>query len=180
MTTFEHATRLGFAVQGFLARPPIDALLDPSPPLEVTRQKLEMSLRQLEKLGSLTADEEEALRDYVRHGKLPAPPSGPALLTVGSTLITVALFLYAVGPGSLFEGLLPGLDHVVQATLDGKLYGGDDAALACAAIATTQVLQGLWSVPAEVGEVPVAGLRDGLKSALGLKSTHGHKSGHPR
>jgi|1186.fasta_scaffold184154_2 hypothetical protein len=170
MTTLEDATKLGLAVQGFLARPPIDPLLDPSAPTEVMRQRLELRLYQLEKLGAISSEEGTALRDYVRHGELPAPPSGPALLTVGSTLITVVLFLYAVGPGSLFGGMLPGLDHVVDATLDGKLHGGDEAALTCAAIAATQVLQGLKSVAAEVSEVAVLGLKDGLKSAYGLKS----------
>jgi hypothetical protein len=170
MTTFEDATELGFAVRGFLARPPIDALLDPSLPDEVLKQRLDMSLHHLEKLDALTEYEATALRDYVTHGELPASPSGPALLTVGSTLITVVLFLHAVGPGSLFGGMLQGLDHVVDATLDGKLHGGDDAAVTCAAIATTQVLQGLKSVVAEVDPFAVTGLKSGLKSALGLKS----------
>jgi hypothetical protein len=170
MTTFEDATELGFAVKGFLARPPIDALLDPALPTEVVKQRLEMSLFHLEKLDALTSYEATALRDYVRHGKLPPPPSGPALLTVGSTLITVALFLYAVGPGSLFGGMLQGLDHVVDAALDGKLHGGDDAAVTCAAIATTQVLQGLKSIAVEVDAFAVTGLKSGLKSALGIKN----------
>ncbi|GAB2801581.1 hypothetical protein GCM10027176_02200 [Actinoallomurus bryophytorum] len=170
MTTFEDATELGFAVKGFLARPPIDALLDPSLPEDVLKQRLEMSLHHLEKLDAVTEPEATAIRDYIRHGKLPAPPSGPALLTVGSTLITVVLFLHAVGPGSLFGGMLQGLDHVVDATLDGRLHGGNDAAVTCAAIATTQVLQGLKSVVVEVDTFAVTGLKSGLKSALGLKS----------
>jgi hypothetical protein len=170
MTTLENATRLGLAVQGFLARPPMDPLLDPALPTAVTKQRLELSLYQLERLGALTSDEGTTLRDYVEHGRLPAPPSGPALLTVGSTLTTVVLFLHAIGPGSLFGGMLPGLDHVVDATLDGQLHGGDEAALACAAIATTQVLQGLKSVQAEISVFAVQGLKDGLKSAWGLKS----------
>jgi hypothetical protein len=170
MTTFEDATELGFAVKGFLARPPIDALLDPPVPPEVLKQRLDLSLHHLEKLGAITGDEGETLRDYVSHGKLPAAPSGPSLLTVGSTLITVVLFLHAVGPGSLFGGMLQGLDHVVDATLDGQLHGGSDAAVTCASIATTQVLRGLKSVTVEVDVFAVTGLKSGLKSALGIKS----------
>jgi hypothetical protein len=175
MATFEDATKLGLAVQAFLARPPLDPLLNTHIPADLLRHKLTAQLWFLETRDVLTAAEGNALRDYVQDGTLPEPPSGPVLLTPGALLTSVVLFLHAVGPGSLFGDMPLALSHVVDATVDGELHAGHEGALTCAAIATTQVVQGLETVEAEVSEGAVEGLRNALYTAYGMKPFHGVK-----
>jgi hypothetical protein len=169
MATFEDATKLGLAVQAFLARPPLDPLLDAHTPTDLLRYKITAQLWFLETRSVLTAAEGITLRDYVQNGTLPEPPSGPALLTPGVLLTSVVLFLRATGPGGLFGDMPLALSHVVDATVDGALHAGQDGALTCAALATTQVLQGLESVEAKVSDVAVQELREALYTAHGMK-----------
>jgi hypothetical protein len=174
MATIEDATKLGLAVQAFLARPPLDPLLDAHIPTDLLRHKLTAQLWFLETRDVLTAPEGTTLRDYVQDGTLPEPPSGPVLLTPGVLLTSVVLFLHAVGPGSLFGDMPLALSHVVDATVDGALHAGQDGALTCASIATTQVVQGLETVEAQVSDNAVKVLRDALYAAHGMKP-HGMK-----
>ena len=171
MTTLDDATVLGLAVQGFLARPPLDPLLDPVPPNEILRQRIEMSLYYLKSAGVLSEDEFTAVIQYVRDGKLPEPPTGPELLTTGIVLTSVVLYLHDVGPGSLFGGMLPALHHVVEAAVDGALHGGPTAALVCATIGAMHVLRGIKSVRADVSDIAVTGIKSGIKSSIhGIKA----------
>jgi hypothetical protein len=174
MATLEDATKLGLAVQAFLARPPLEPLLDPGVPVPVLRQQLTARLHYLHTLDVLSADGLKPLLAYVEDGTLPEAPAGPARLNTEVLLISVVLFLHDVGPGSLFGDMPLALSHVVDAAVDGALYAGADGAVTCAAIATAQVLQGLKSVRAEVSEAAVDGLKSALSTAHGLKP-HGLK-----
>jgi hypothetical protein len=168
MATLEDATKLGLAVQASLARPPLDPLLDPGTPAAVLRQRLTAQLHYLQTLHVLSADGLKPLLAYVEDGTLPESPAGPALLNTEVLLTTVVLFLHDVGPGSLFGDMPLALAYVVDAAVDGALHAGPDGAVTCAAIATTQVLQGLKSVSADISEAAVNGLKSAFSAAHGL------------
>jgi hypothetical protein len=169
MATLEDATKLGLAVQAFLARPPLDPLLDPGIPATVLRQRLTAQLHYLETLHVLSPHGLKPLMTYVENGTLPEPPAGPALLNTEVLLTSVVLFLHDIGPGSLFGDMPLALSYVVDAAVDGALHAGPDGSVTCAAIATSQVLLGLKSVSAEVSETAVKGLKSALFAARGLK-----------
>jgi hypothetical protein len=144
MATIEDATKLGLAVEAFLARPPLDPTLNPGIPLDVLRQRMTAQLHHLESLQVLTAEGVKPLLAYVEHGtSLPESPSGPVVLTTESVLTTVVLFLHAVGPGSAFGDMPLALSYVIDAAVDGAAHAGPEGAVTYAAIATTQVLQAL-------------------------------------
>jgi hypothetical protein len=167
MACLDDATRLGLAVQAFLAHPPIDPLLDPPIPEEIIRQRLQLSVEFLQTIGVLSETENTAIQKYLAHDTLPEPPSGPDLLTTGIVLTSIVLYLHDVSAGSLFGGPLPALHHVVEAATGGALHGGPQAAQACAAIAAMHVLRGVKSSHPEFSAFTVTGVKSAIRNSIG-------------